>query len=370
MISDKKYVFLGSEEMKLMFHTRILGGGGAERVLVNLANDFTKKTGNEVVLVAMHPIKNEYEISENVRVKYLFPKRYEGSVLKRDFYWVRRLRRIINEENPDAVLAFLPIPCLSVLVSSIGQKCKIVLSVRSDPKFEYPNFILRVLAKTLYRFADTVVFQTQEQREFFPKKVQKKSVIIMNQVKEKFFQTDIVNCRKNIVTTGRLLEEKNQKMLIEAFAKISDKITDNLIIYGEGKLRKELEDIVKEKDLIGRVFLPGHTQDVIGSIKGAKMFVLSSDCEGMPNALLEAMALGIPCISTDCPCGGPREIITNGENGFLVPVNDADSLAEKMLELINNEELQNKFSKEARESATKFKPDKIFCEWEKVLLNC
>ena len=355
--------------MKLLFHIGLLGGGGAERVMVNLANYFTKESKNEVLLIALYPIENEYEISGNVRVKYLFSERYVGSVFKRDFHSVSQLRKTINEEKPDIVLAFLPIPCLRILVSAIGQKCKTILSVRSDPNFEYYNFFHKVLARTLYGFADVVVFQTQEARAFFPKRIQKKSVIIMNQVNEKFFEADIVNDRKDVVALGRLIKGKNFEMLIEAFSKIYDKITDNLIIYGEGPLREELEVLIKEKGLTERVFLPGHTQDVINSIKGAKAFVLSSDYEGMPNALLEAMALGVPCISTDCPCGGPREIITDGENGFLVPVNDAVSLAEKLLELINNEELKNKFSEEARESAEKFKPDKIFNEWENVLLK-
>ena len=355
--------------MKLLFHTEFLGGGGAERVIVNLANYFANKTETNVVLVALYPTGNEYEISENVMVRYLFSERYEGPFFKRERCCVPKLRDIIKTEKPDAILAFLPMPCLRVLLTSIGQKVRTILSVRNDPKRDYYSFLHRLLAKTLYSFADKVVFQTKEQQEFFPKRVQKNSVIIMNQVNEKFFETAIVNERKGIVTVGSFKTQKNHKMLIEAFSKISNKITDNLIIYGEGPLREELEVLIKEKGLTERVFLPGHTQDVINSIKGAKAFVLSSDYEGMPNALLEAMALGVPCISTDCPCGGPREIITDGENGFLVPVNDAVSLAEKMLELINNEELQNKFSKEARESAGKFKPDKIFCEWEKVLLN-
>ncbi len=355
--------------MKLVFHTIVLGGGGAERVMVNLANSFARKTENEVVLVAMRKVKNEYEIDENVKVKYLFSEQCEDTGLNRNFNWIRNLRKIINEENPDVILAFLPGPCLSVLVSSIGRKCRTILSVRSEPKYEYPDFWLRILAKMLYRFADTVVFQTKEQQDFFPKSVQKKAAIIMNQVNEKFFEVGIVNSRKDIVTSGRMFKEKNHKMLIEAFSKISDKVTDNLIIYGEGPLREELECLIKEKGLTERVFLPGHTEDIIDCVKGAKMFVLSSDCEGMPNALLEAMALGVPCISTDCPCGAPREIINDGENGFLVPVNDANFLAGKMLELINNERLQNKFSRKARESATKFKPDKIFLEWEKVILN-
>ncbi|MBE6813823.1 MAG: glycosyltransferase family 4 protein [Ruminococcaceae bacterium] len=355
--------------MKLLFYINTLGGGGAERVIVNLSNYFSRNSTNEVVLVASYPNENEYFIDSTVKKVYLSEERNEDSFLKRNFCCIRELRRIIKAEKPDTALAFMAEPNFRLLLSTFGLSLRKIISVRNDPIREYGNFVYRILSKFLFKYSDLVVFQTQEAKQFFSKKIQKKSAIIMNQVNEKFFATDIVNKRKEIVTVGSFKAQKNHKMLIEAFSKISDKITDNLIIYGEGKLREELEGLIEEKGLTERVFLPGHTSDVIGSIKGAKVFVLSSDYEGMPNALLEAMALGVPCVSTDCPCGGPREIINDAENGFLVPVSDEDFLAKKMLELINNEELQNKFSRNARKSAEKFKPDKIFCEWEKVLLN-
>lgn len=350
--------------MKLFFYINVLGGGGAERVIVNLSNYFSNNLANEVLLVASYPIENEYFVAPTVRKDYLSEERKEESFLKRNIYCIRELRRIIKAEKPDTAVAFMAEPNFRLILSTFGLKVRKIISVRNDPIREYNNFVYRILSKFLFKYADLVVFQTQEAKEFFPEKIQKKSTIIMNQVDEKFFETDIVKERKDIVTVGRLTEQKNHKMLIEAFSKISDKVTDNLIIYGGGPSREELTKLIKENGLTERVFLPGHTSDVIGSIKGAKAFVLSSDFEGMPNALLEAMALGVPCISTDCPCGGPREIINDGENGFLVPVNGVDLLAEKMLELVKNEELQNKFSQKARESAEEFKPDKIFCEWE------
>lgn len=355
--------------MKLLFYTNVLGGGGAERVMVNLANYFANQMNAEIFLFASYPYETEYEISDNVTVKYLDSDISEDSFFRKNYNYIKQLRSFIKEASPDVVLSFLPESNIRVLVASMGLGIKKVVSIRNNPKQEYSNFFYRILAKSLYGFADAIVFQTQEQREFFPKNIQKKSVIIMNQVNEKFFKTDIVEERKNIVAVGRLYEQKNYKLLIEAFSKISNQITDNLIIYGDGPLREELLEIIREKNLTERIILAGRTSDVIGAIKNAKVYVLSSDYEGMPNALLEAMALGLPCISTDCPCGGPREIISDGENGFLVPVNNADSLAEKMLELVKNEELQKEFSKKARESAERFKPEKIFLEWEKVLLN-
>lgn len=355
--------------LKLLFYINILGGGGAERVIVNLSNYFASKTGTEVVLVASYPVKEQYEVNDGVDLRYLVPMQTNDAYFKKNLRYIKELRSIIKNEQPDVTLAFMPEPNFRLLIASIGLKCKKIVSVRNAPEREYASFFYKVLAKILYRCTDMVVFQTNEAKKFFSKKIQKKSVVIMNQVNEKFFDTAIVKRRKDIVTIGRLTEQKNHKLLICSFSKICDKIEDNLIIYGEGPLRDDLTDFIKEKGLTGRVFLPGYTSDVIGSIKDAKVFVLSSDYEGMPNALLEAMALGIPCVSTDCPCGGPREIIKNGENGFLVPTNNADVLAKKMFELVNNEDLQKEFSQKARESAEKFKPNKIFVEWEKVLLN-
>lgn len=150
-----------------------------------------------------------------------------------------------------------------------------------------------------------------------------------NAVKEEFYQVERTPVRGEIVTCGRLTEQKNHKLLIDAFAEVQ-KIYPfaTLKIYGEGVLREKLQNQIDSLNLNEKVFLMGATNDVAKALQTADLFVLSSDYEGMPNALMEAMAAGVPCISTDCPCGGPRELFGEDASDKLVPCNDSAQLAE------------------------------------------
>jgi len=212
--------------------------------------------------------------------------------------------------------------------------------------------------------ADGCVFQTQEQKDYFPEKLQQKSRIIMNQVNESFFEASHEGERRGIAAVGRLNHAKNQAMLIRAFSRIADKTDEKLLIYGMGELYEELDALIKELGLEGRVKLMGSTNDVAGAIKGAKLFVMSSDYEGLPNALLEAMALGLPIVSTDCKGGGARMVIKQGENGLLCPVGDDKALAEAMLRLLDEPEYAAKLGRAAKLSAEDFRPQRVFRLWE------
>ena len=167
-----------------------------------------------------------------------------------------------------------------------------------------------------------------------------------------------------VVTCGRLNEQKNHKMLIEAVEKVVQNNKDVCLhIYGDGDLKNELEQLIENKDLKGVVVLKGATTDVESVLASADIFVMSSDYEGMPNALMEALAVGVPCISTDCPCGGPRMLIKEGENGCLVPVNDSVQMANVLEKLLINQDFKYKLGEKARERALEYRPEKIFREW-------
>ena len=215
----------------------------------------------------------------------------------------------------------------------------------------------------MFEQADGIVFQTPEAKACFSEKIQNKSVIIPNMVNEIFYSTAKKANRKNVVTAGRLSSGKNHKLLIEAFAKIKGNGADDLVIYGEGELRSALEEMVRQRGLDGRVFLPGAVTDVAGMLSAAKLFVLSSDYEGMPNALMEAMAMGLPCISTDCPCGGPHMLIEDGKDGLLVPVNDAEALAQAIQTLLQDEALADGLGANAQTKLKKCDPATIAGKW-------
>lgn len=351
--------------MKLLFYINIIANGGAERVISNLATQFSEM-GHDVILVASYPHNQEYSYGKNVNKVYLSLKR-EDRLFQRNIKYIRKLRSIIKKEKPDTVVAFMADPNLRLLLASLFLKTKKIVSVRNDPNKEYGSKMYRILAKLLFNFADTVVIQTEEVRKWFPKSIQKKCTVIMNQVKEDFFVTPHVS-DDYFVATGRLVKQKNYPLMISAFAEIVKEFKEEkLLIYGEGDQKDNLLKLIKEQHLENNVFLMGRTSNMPEVLSHAKCFLLSSDFEGMPNGLLEAMAMGIPCISTDCPVGGPRSIIVNDRNGLLFLVNDKDGLVLCIKRMLCNPGLMEEIGKKSKETAQAFLPKTIIQKWNQVL---
>ena len=175
--------------------------------------------------------------------------------------------------------------------------------------------------------------------------------------------------RQNIiVSVGRLVEQKNHKFLINTFAKISKKYPDyKLIIYGEGILREELTDLIEKLNLKDKVILYGNASDIEEKIYDVKMFILPSIWEGMPNALMEAMALGLPCIATNCPSGGPEFLIQNDVNGKLIQCDNDKELEEAITKIIEDEEYAKKIGENARKIVERLNPNEINNQWENYI---
>ena len=203
---------------------------------------------------------------------------------------------------------------------------------------------------------------------WFPESLQKKSRIIVNAVNPAFFGVERYPERGLIVTCGRLNEQKNHDMLIRSFLEVSKYHPHaKLHIYGEGALKNRLQELIDENNLNDKVELCGSTNNVAGVLSRASVFVMSSDYEGMPNALMEAMASGVPCVSTDCPCGGPHMLINDKINGLLVPVGDKVSLANAIQTLLSDTDYAEEIGKNAKGKAFEFSPDIIFGEWRKYV---
>ena len=277
--------------MKVMFYINAIHDGGAERVMINLADRFAR-FGHEVILVTSFVDKWEYEIPSGVKRLNLCDNIPKG-FLKRNLLLYRLLRKVVKGEAPDVLVSFMAEPNFRALLATRGLKTKNLISIRNDPNKEYPTKKFRFFARWLYKKADGIVFQTADAKAWFSKKIQNKSKIIYNQVNEKFYDTELLKERRDVIATGRLTSQKNHKMLLRAFSLIKDKVDDNLVIYGEGNLRAELEALIIELGLSGRVLLPGATDNVSEKLSGAKLFVMSSDYEGLPNALAEAMSWNI-----------------------------------------------------------------------------
>ena len=344
--------------------------GGAERVMANLAEYFHEKK-YDVILVTQYKDEKEYSISPEMRRVYSEPDEtlLQGGRVRKFFIRFNTLREIWKAYKPDVILSFLGKNNLMAVMTAAFLPSKVAVSVRGEPTMEYEGKLLQLIARLVFRFADGVVFQTEQARAFFSKSVRKKSVILPNPLNPLFLNRKICAERDNlIVAAGRLDENKNHAMLIHAFAKIAEEYpTVKLVIYGEGVLRKTLETLVAEKGLGDRITLPGNVDDIAEHICKARIFTLTSNTEGMPNSIMEAMALGIPVIATDCPCGGPAALIENGVNGLLVPVGDAFALADAFRRIFEDSEFECKLRENACKITEKLAPDRVNQEWEVYL---
>lgn len=245
-----------------------------------------------------------------------------------------------------------------------GCKQRIVVSERNDPYRDGRSRLVDAATTLFYPQAEHVVFQTHRAKSYFPKL--KNSVIIPNPIR--------VTCRirntnvNKIVNVGRLTEQKNQKLLIDAFAKIVPRHPDSFLeIYGSGELEQDLKEQIARLSLESRVFLCGNVSDLHERISDASVFCLSSDYEGLSNALLEAMMMGIPCISTNC--AGADEYIRDGENGFLTETGNCTDFAEALDKLLSDEVLRMLFSKQCRKDSSAFSAEQVIREWDRVILS-
>lgn len=353
----------------------LIGGltrGGAERVLVNLATDLSGK-GHQVTMVTQYIKKNEYPLPEGVRrvISDITPEETTGSRIVNFHRRFRKLRSIWKEEKPDVILSFIGKNNIMTILTTRFLDIPVAVSVRAEPRLEYYNGWMRFCAKYLFALADGVVLQTKQSVTFFGQKVQKKAVILKNPINPSFFREPYVGEReKTIVAVGRVDENKNHEMLIRAFAEIADDFPDwTLRIYGEGERKGTLETLIQELGLHSRAIMCGAVSDVAETIEKAGVFALPSDSEGAPNTLIEAMVLGLPVIATDCPCGGPAELITDGENGFLIPVRGQQELQDKLQILMSDLQMACKMGARARKTAVIYKPEIVYGEWEKFLCS-
>ena len=348
---------------KILFYINAINGGGAERVMVNLAKYFSENE-YETVLVTSFQDTWEYPLGAKVRRLTLENEELKQSRIKRNLSRIKKIRSICKQEKPDVLVSFMAEPNFRAVAATRGLPVKLLVSVRNDPDREYSGKLGHFVGKYLLPMADGCVFQTGDAQKWFPKRLQKKSEIIYNAVKEEFYSVERKPIRGEIVTCGRLTEQKNHKLLINAFAKVQKAYPFAVLkIYGEGALREELQDQINALNLNEKVFLMGDTNNVAKALETADLFVLSSDYEGMPNALMEAMAAGVPCISTDCPCGGPRELFAEELSDKLVQCGNAEQLAEKICKAL--EAAENGMTE--KKHAEIFKPDRVNQTWKNYI---
>lgn len=324
--------------MKSLFiMTHNMAGGGCEHVIAQLANRFASE-GTKVTVLTEYSHESFFCLGADVRLIALSTAGKMTGRLIPSVY--RRLRTLVKLERPDAVLAMPEKVNVWTVLFLIGTGIPVIVSERNDPRHHPENKFKRFLRWIVYPFASGYVFQTEQQKAFFPESIRSRSIVLDNPLDVKALpEVSREETQKTVVTAARLEPQKNLSLLIESFHAFSKRFPEyRLIIYGEGSERKRLESIIKELGLSDMVTLPGAITNVPEKIRHAGMFVLSSDFEGMPNALIEAMAMGLPCVSTACPAGGPESLICNEVNGLLVPTGDSDALRSAMERIAGSDE--------------------------------
>ena len=353
--------------MRVVFLSFLKGFGGAKRQNVLLAKELALK-GHDVIILSLSVDNNLYDLGDNIQYEFI-PDRKRGlfKIIKRYVDIKKRLKEL----RPDLTVSFWYQPMYLCAMMSKKITGKLVYSERTDPgDAKYKGWLGIVRKITLPRI-DGFVFQSKGAQRYFPLSVRKKSTIISNPVFIKAEDyPDVQKRRKAIVTVGRLHPQKNHRLLIEAFSEVASQFPDYVLeIYGDGELKEELQKQIMSLRLNNRVFLKGTSKQVFDLIYDSEIFVLSSDYEGVPNSLLEALALGIPCISTDCRPGGARELIEDGVNGIVVPLNDKDELAAAMIKLLSDKQLAMKYSIKRIDTINKHNPERIYNQWEKYFLK-
>lgn len=332
--------------MRIFLLVSSMEGGGAERVAATLANAWAER-GEEVTIVATFSRGGgcRYPLGPNVRFVRLvdisvgWPMAYPSRLVR-----LRVLRHLIVTERPDVVVSLLTNVNVAGILATRGLDIPVVVSERIHPLAT--PWGRRVLRRLTYPMADVVVVQTEEAARAIRRLVGRAPVAVLPNPLPAELQARDPRGRCNpasrhrLVGMGRLERQKGFDLLIRIFYRLAQEFPDwDLWIWGEGSQRRALEAQVVKLGLEPRVFLPGWTSEPWDELERADVFVLPSRWEGFPNALLEAMALGVPCVAYDCPAG-PREITRGGQDAMLVPAEDELAMEDALRTLMTNEALR------------------------------
>ncbi len=343
---------------KVTFVCQHLGKGGAERVISILINNFVA-IGWDVQLVMLFEEVIDYPISSNVSVICL-----NWNKMRSPFEVFPRLIKLRNIIKGDYVVSFLYVAIFYTVFSLLGCKKRVIVSERTDPARDPVGWIHKCLRNISYALANTVVFQTNEAKSYFSGKIYRDSVVIPNPISNCIPDRFYGERKKEIVAAGRLEKQKNFSLLIKAFSQFNVENPGYVLkIFGQGSEEADLLKLVKELEIDENVVFPGFVQNVDEQMCDAALYVSSSDYEGISNSMIEALAMGIPTICTDCPAGGAREMIKDGYNGILVPVGDVKKLVFAMKKILNNPAFALEISEHAVEIREELAEKKIIPMW-------
>ena len=349
-----------------------LGSGGAERVISILANHWVTAGVRVTLLVLDSPaVQPFYPLDPRVRLVSLDLAHNAENAATALAWNLRRcsaIRREIIRSSPDCVISFLDTMNVTVLLSTVGLPVPVIVSERIHPKYSPLGRAWSVLRRITYQRASRIVVQTADIASYMAEALGLSTVAIPNPIPQSRVNAVAEpEWSSTMVAMGRLNRQKGFDVLLDAFARVAAQYPDwSVVIYGDGSERPALEARLRTLNLQGRVSMPGRVKDPFSAMALAGLFVLPSRYEGFPNALCEAMAVGLPVVAADCP-SGPAEMITNGADGVLVPVEDSEALAASLSRLMGDPALRKRLGAQARQAVERFALPRIVDLWNEEI---
>lgn len=343
-----------NRKIDILFFTSSLSCGGAERVLVSVLKNIDRSRFTPYLALLRDEGELLHEVPSDVAVHSVEMSGYK--IGRELIYVIRRLRKIIRETKPDLIFSFMWEPNLLNVLASLGTRRKTVISERVAISKNLKDLFGRGLKLRLARKAISILYRRSSRiiavshgikRELILLGIPEDRIVVIHnpvdiQQIESMSLEKIDAVRPYIIYVGRLEQQKNVPSLIRAFYLLKDRLCIDLMILGKGEKGEELSELCRDLKISDRVHFLGFEKNPYKYIRNAEVFVLPSDFEGFPNVILEAMVCGVPVVSTNCPYG-PGEIITDGENGLLVPVGDVHALASAIEMVFNDRSLRDRF---------------------------
>ena len=361
--------------MRIALTIHSLEGGGAQRVAVVLAEGFARQGDTVMILTSQGKDTDFYRLPADIVRRAIGPSG-KGGIVSRivaNVRYLRRLRTSLLDFRPDVVISFMATMNTRVLLALAGSTVPVIVREGVDSRLEELPLVWRLARRLLYYRAAKMVSTSQGVDRGFGWLPPSRRTVLYNPLSTGLVDetetpdTSFHQERRHLVSMGRLTHQKGHDLLITAFADVArDHPSWDLMILGEGEEREALERLVRQLGLDGRVRLPGALPHPFPTLKRCEIFVLASRWEGFGNVLTEAMACGLPVIAADCP-SGPGEIIEDGINGLLVPVEDTRALERAMRRLIEAPSLRRLLTERGRTSASRYRSEIILEQWRRLL---
>ena len=324
--------------MKICFVIGSMKFSGAEKVLSIIAKELLENN-NEVSVILL---EQDYFIRGNEDGIITYGARANGNKVNRLMRRWSYIRKDVNVINPDIIISFGSVCNVNMLSSLFFKKIPKVVCERNDPNYDPRSKGDKFVRWLLYRFADGYVFQTEPIKDYFSKKIQNKAMIIPNPIIDSGIRWDIRNSKKSIATVARLDDfQKDYITMFKAFERFLEKHAEyTLDIYGDGPDRKKYEQYIENHNLDNKIMLHGKVLNPLNKIVESEVFLLTSRYEGMPNALMEALSIGIPCVSTDCGGGGAKALFEMIKSGKLASVGNVDEIVSHLEAVVEDDRLK------------------------------